>query len=56
MYFFWRQNKFRKLTEKIIIFAIIKQSAMSEEEKKQIQMDMSIEKAVELVTEAAKEV
>ena len=29
---------------------------MSEEEKKQIQMDMSIEKAVELVTEAAKEV
>ena len=29
---------------------------MSEEEKKQIQMDMAIEKAVELVTEAAKEV
>ena len=29
---------------------------MSDEEKKQIQMDMSIEKAVELVTEAAKEV
>ena len=29
---------------------------MSEEEKKQIQMDMEIEKAVELVTEAAKEV
>ena len=29
---------------------------MSDEEKKQIQMDMAIEKAVELVTEAAKEV
>ena len=29
---------------------------MGEEEKKQIQMDMAIEKAVELVTEAAKEV
>ena len=29
---------------------------MSEEEKKQIQMDMAIEKAVELVTEAAKDV
>ena len=29
---------------------------MSEEEKKQIQMDMAIEKAVELVTEAAKEI